>query len=167
VTSGARTRQRGQASGEAALSSISRSTTSQPPSIGEDFLFLLNGARVRERRARPTGALSSDRLSRALWRSAASADDSSSIDFRVTSAAMPPLSVEVIEPWWRITLDLAVAIGTVLAAVTARWAARTSNKIAADDRRHVTSLPAADRTKRRERDNPKRTYDNLRSDSTG
>jgi hypothetical protein len=81
--------------------------------------------------------------------------------------------VTVDEPAWRTVLDIAVAAGTVGAALAAWWAARRANRIAKDDRRHADARAEVDRVEadrraredrraRDERDERERRNDNLR-----
>src|SRR5262245_9194560 len=86
---------------------------------------------------------------------------------------MRTVVVTIDESWWRIALDVAVAVGTLGAALAAWWAARRANKIAEAGRDHADRLAGAarddadrrageDRAARDQRDERERRYDNLR-----
>ncbi|MQA88382.1 MAG: hypothetical protein GEV03_28140 [Streptosporangiales bacterium] len=73
------------------------------------------------------------------------------------------------EPFWRIILDVSIAVGTAAAAAAAWWAARTAGKasksasdIAEADRREADRRAHEDRAAAAERDSLRRRYDNLR-----
>jgi len=80
----------------------------------------------------------------------------------ISLAAMHALVVGISEDWWRIALDIVVAVGTVGGALAAWWAARKANRIAGEDRRHASALAQEDRAERKERDERERSRDNLR-----
>jgi hypothetical protein len=49
------------------------------------------------------------------------------------------------DPWWRIVLDVSIAMGTIAAAVAAAWAARAASRIAKEDRRAADDRGEMDR----------------------